>query len=206
MAEPGGPPVLDDAASVAACRTVLSAAFAAEPATRWICGGSATTVRERWFATTLAAHATLPGGRRLSLAEDGEPVAAAVLTPPGGTPSGPARAAWAVRTALGCGPAALTRTLRYLDAVESAAPADAWTLEFLGVVPARRGRGAGSRLLARALAGLPAPGGVFLTTADPANEPLYRRFGFLTLRSIPVGPLTTTAMWRPAGQGDATVR
>ncbi|MGX2994391.1 GNAT family N-acetyltransferase [Streptomyces sp. JNUCC 64] len=194
----GAPVALNGSASAHAVRTVLTAAFAHEPATRWICGGS-TGVRDRWFAATLAAHDTLPGALRLTLDRGAEPVAAAVLTPPDGSPPGRARAAWAARAALGCGPAALVRTLRYLDAAEAAVPPGAWTLEFLGVVPEQRGRGMARRLLDHVLATLPAPAGVFLTTADPDNRALYRRFGFTTVRRLPVGPLTTTAMWHPGG-------
>ncbi|MGV9314059.1 GNAT family N-acetyltransferase [Streptomyces sp. NPDC003691] len=204
MAEHDTTPVLNDTATEPECRTVLSAAFAREPATRWICGDSQ-QVRDRWFAATLTAHATLPGARRVTLGHGSETCAAAVLTPPGGVPSAGARAAWLARTALGCGPRALGRTLRYLQAAEKAAPAGAWTLEFVGVLPALQGRGAGRRLLDHVLAGLPAPGGVFLTTADPENEVLYRRFGFTTLRHIPVGPITTAAMWRPAPGENGTV-
>lgn len=115
----------------------------------------------------------------------------------GRRPSGAARAAWAARTLLGCGPRALLRTLRYLHATEAETPPGAWTLEFIGVEPAAAGRGAGGWLLDRLLAATPAPGGVFLTTADEANVRLYRRFGFTTLRRLTVGPLEVTAMWRP---------
>ncbi|MFD5555153.1 GNAT family N-acetyltransferase [Streptomyces sp. NPDC127068] len=188
---------LDGSATVGDCVSVLAAAFAREPATHWICGTS-TPVRERWFASTLATHATLPGARRLALVDErGRPVAAAVLTAPHTAPSVGARTAWVARTALRCGPAALGRTLKYLQVTEEETPAGAWTLEFIGVVPDHRGRGAARRLLDHVLSTLPAPDGVFLTTADPANESLYHRFGFTTLRHLGVGPLTTVAMWRP---------
>ncbi|MEV7559643.1 GNAT family N-acetyltransferase, partial [Streptomyces sp. NPDC089795] len=106
--------------------------------------------------------------------------------------------AWAARALAGCGPRALLRTLRYLHAAEAETRPGAWTLEFIGVEPAAAGRGTGGRLLGHLLATTPAPGGVFLTTADEANVRLYHRFGFTTLRRLPVGPLEVTAMWRPA--------
>ncbi|MFI1279308.1 hypothetical protein ACH4U5_00800 [Streptomyces sp. NPDC020858] len=40
------------------------------------------------------------------------------------------------------------------------------------------------------------PHGLYLTTADPANVPLYRHFGFTTLHETPLGPLTVTSMSR----------
>ncbi|MFG2235784.1 GNAT family N-acetyltransferase [Streptomyces sp. NPDC048723] len=188
----------DDAPPPARCAPVLAAAFVREPAMTWIAGGS-DRVRQAWFTATLRTHATLPGARRHLLTDrHGRPVAAAVLTPPAGVPSGAARAAWAARTLVGCGPRALVRTLRYLHATEAETPAAAWTLEFIGVEPEEAGRGAGGRLLRHLLAATPAPGGIFLTTADETNVRLYHRFGFTTLRRLTVGPLEVTAMWRPA--------
>ncbi|MFB6836137.1 GNAT family N-acetyltransferase [Streptomyces sp. NPDC056361] len=181
----------------AACARTLAAAFFREPAISWICGDSQ-TVRTFWFDATLRAHATLPGSLRYALTTtDGQPVASAILTPPGATPTAATRAAWAARTLLRCGPRALGRTLRYLRHAEAATPAGTWTLEFIGVRPDIAGRGAGRFLLDHVLATTPAPAGFFLTTADPANVPLYRRFGFADLRRTPVGPLDVTAMAKP---------
>ncbi|MEU8776886.1 GNAT family N-acetyltransferase [Streptomyces sp. NPDC048606] len=195
---PIGPASFDDHPPSARCAEVLSEAFAWEPATVWITGGSART-RRAWFDATLRTQAGLPGARRhLLLDGGGLPVAAAVLTPPGAAPRAPALLAWSGATLTRCGPRALSRTLRYVRATEPEAPPGAWTLEFVGVRPALAGRGAGRLLLDHVLAGAPAPGGVFLTTADAANVALYRRFGFTTLRSVAVGPVETTAMWRPA--------
>ncbi|MGW1980706.1 hypothetical protein [Streptomyces sp. NPDC001889] len=70
-------------------------------------------------------------------------------------------------------------------------------MEFIGVVPAATGRGAGRLLLDRVIADTPATAGIFLTTADPGNATLYRHFGFGTLRRTTTGPLTVTAMHRP---------
>ncbi|MET8830621.1 GNAT family N-acetyltransferase [Streptomyces sp. NPDC004610] len=208
-------------ASVEECGAVLAAAFAREPATRWICGDS-TAVRERWFAATLATQATLPGARRTVLTDAPQrppasapvqapapapaaipapaPLAAAVLTPPGAEPSARASATWSLATLRHCGPRPLLRTLRYLHATEPQAPPGAWTLEFLGVAPGARGRGAGGRLLTHTVDTVPARDGIFLTTADPANEPFYEYFGFGVLARTRLGGLTVTAMWRP-GRG-----
>lgn len=182
-----------------ACAALLAAAFAREPAVSWICAGSA-PVRVRWFRAALRTHAGLDGARRTALAgADGRLLAAAVLTPPGATPTAGARALWAARTGLRCGPRALVRTLRYLDVTDGGAPPGAWTLEFVGVRPGQAGRGAGRLLLDHVLAATPAPRGLYLTTADPANVPLYRRFGFAALRETPLGPLSVTSMSRTEG-------
>ncbi|MGW6983457.1 GNAT family N-acetyltransferase [Streptomyces sp. NPDC054932] len=198
MSEPGaGPLDRDDSPSPARCVPVLAAAFVREPAMTWISGGS-DRVRRAWFTAILRTHATLHGSRRHLLTDGhGRAVAAALLTPPAAVPAGPARAAWAVRTLVGCGPRALVRTLRYLHRTEAEAPPGAWTLEFIGVEPESAGRGAGGQLLGHVLAETPAPGGIFLTTADESNVRLYHRFGFTTLRRLTVGPLEVTAMWRP---------
>ncbi|MFF3013340.1 GNAT family N-acetyltransferase [Streptomyces sp. NPDC057939] len=199
MPEPA--PVIDDRPPVDRCAAVLADAFAREPATSWICGTS-DSVRAHWFAATLRTQSTLPGARRhILVTPDGRPVAAAVLTPPGATPGVGARAGWATRTLLRGGPDALRRTLRYLEAAETEVPAEAWTLEFIGVIPAAAGRGWGRLLLDHVLAGTPGTAGIFLTTADPANVGLYRHFGFTVLRHLPVGPLRVTSMHRPAATG-----
>ncbi|WP_030960556.1 GNAT family N-acetyltransferase [Streptomyces sp. NRRL S-378] len=179
-----------------ACADLLAAAFAREPAVTWICGGSV-SARTHWFRNTVRTHAGLAGARRTALSDaDGRLLAAAVLTPPGATPSAGARALWAARTLLRSGPRALGRTLRYLGATEGGAPAGAWTLEFIGVRPALTGRGAGRALLDHVLSAVPAEAGVCLTTADPSNVGLYRHFGFSPLGEAEVGPLTVTSMAR----------
>ncbi|WP_329559596.1 GNAT family N-acetyltransferase [Streptomyces uncialis] len=191
---------VDEAPAPGLCAAVLAAAFATEPVSGWICGDSE-RARRHWFAATLATHATVPGARRHLLTDGtGQPVAAAVLTPPGAGPGAGAKAAWTVRTLLRCGPGPLIRTLRYLGGTAPAAPDGAWNLEFIGVLPHHTGRGAGRRLLDQLLATAPAPapGGVHLTTADPDNVTIYERLGFTTHARLRIGPITTTAMWRPA--------
>ncbi|MFI2211589.1 GNAT family N-acetyltransferase [Streptomyces sp. NPDC020141] len=191
----------DDRPDPDRCARLLADAFVREPATSWICGGSA-SVRQSWFTATLRTQAALPGARRHTLAgPDGRPVGAAVLTPPAAEPPAIARARWAARVLARCGPRPLGRTLSCLRAAEEGAPEGAWTLEFVGVLPSAAGRGAGRRLLDHALAGAPSTAGVFLTTADPGNVPIYRRLGFRTLRELPVGPLRVTAMYRMAAPG-----
>ncbi|MEU3747732.1 MULTISPECIES: GNAT family N-acetyltransferase [Streptomyces] len=198
MGETTPPWRIDVRPDPATCARTLAAAFHREPALSWICGASQ-TLRTQWFDTTLRTHATLPGALRYAATttSDARPVAAAVLTPPGAAPGIPARAAWAARTGLRCGPSALGKTLRYLHHAEALVPTGAWTLEFIGARPDSAGRGAGRFLLDHVLATAPAPAGFFLTTADPANVPLYRRFGFTELQRTVLGPLTVTAMARP---------
>ncbi|MGW6820744.1 GNAT family N-acetyltransferase [Streptomyces sp. NPDC055005] len=199
MSDTARPWRIDTTPDPVACAHALAAAFAREPAVSWICGPSR-AVRTHWFETTLRTHATLDGARRHALVgPDGVAVAAAVLTPPLATPTIGARALWAARTGVRCGPRALRRTLRHLHHGEGLTPDGTWTLEFIGVRPDLAGRGAGGALLDHVLTTTHAPAGFFLTTADPATVPLYRRFGFTVLRRTSLGSLEITAMTRTVG-------
>ncbi|MCL3861009.1 GNAT family N-acetyltransferase [Actinotalea sp. K2] len=174
------------------CARLLAAAFADEPGIGWVCGPRA-RARQAWFAATLRTHETLPGATRYVVHVAGDPAGAAVVTPAGSRPGTLAQLAWTARVALDCGPTAIRRTLRYLGA--SAAPDDALTLEFVGVLPAQRGRGVGGALLKQVIAdaaGRP----VYLTTADPANVGLYERFGWRETGRAGVGGLVVAAMLR----------
>jgi hypothetical protein len=211
VAEPAGHPALpgpagpasgwrtDEDADPALCARILAEAFAREPAVTWIAGGSA-AVRLRWFTATVRTQAAIPGTRCLTLAgADGRPVGAAVLTPPHAVPPPAAQARWAADVLARCGPRAFARTLRHLRATAADKPRSAWTLEFVGTVPAAAGRGAGRQLLAAVLAGRPGADGIALTTADPETASWYGRLGFATLREPVLGPLRITVMHRPPG-------
>lgn len=74
-------------------------------------------------------------------------------------------------------------------------------LWFLGVRPEAQGFGVGSRLLAAGLRDVDAQGRhAFLESSNPANVPLYERYGFEVIQEYPPGkgapPLY--AMWREA--------
>lgn len=75
-------------------------------------------------------------------------------------------------------------------------------LNMIGVGPGHQGRGLGRRLL-EAVHTLarerPASQGISLTTEDPGNVPLYRRFGYEITGRAAFGPgLETWALFRPA--------
>lgn len=79
-------------------------------------------------------------------------------------------------------------------------------LTLLGTDPAHRGRGLGLGLLAATLAHVDAAGtAAYLEASNPANVPLYERYGFAPLGSFRVGdegPEVVT-MWRPARPTDS---
>jgi ribosomal protein S18 acetylase RimI-like enzyme len=75
-------------------------------------------------------------------------------------------------------------------------------LTLLGTDPGHRGRGAGLGLLAATLARVDEAGSAaYLEASNPANVPLYQRYGFAPVGSFQLGadgPAVIT-MWRPAG-------
>lgn len=184
---------IHDDPPVDACTAVLAAAFAEEPAVVQFCGTDPNR-RLAWFDALLQTHATIPG-RRLLLTRDGRAVGVAIATAPGAKPGQGAQAAWTWRTLRGCGPRALIGTLTYLRRTEAWKPVDAWTLEFVGVLPEARGQGFARELFDRAQADHPTSP-AFLTTADPMNVGLYERWGFSTLVRITLAGLTIVGMTR----------
>ncbi len=93
-------------------------------------------------------------------------------------------------TAVRALPVALWRTLRRprtavavvwqrARAIQEVSAGPVWHLAFLGTAPEHRGRGLARRLLDRQLARCDEDGfAVWLETTDPANPPIYERFGF----------------------------
>lgn len=81
-----------------------------------------------------------------------------------------------------------------------------WYLQAIGVLPAARGAGVGSALLAHRLAAIDAAGdAAYLESSTPRTGALYRRHGFGTLRPITVWPgAQPYAMWRPAREPSPT--
>lgn len=74
-------------------------------------------------------------------------------------------------------------------------------LWFIGVAPQAQGMGVGSRLLAAGLQRVDAQGlPAYLESSNPANVPLYRRFGFEVIGQIQAAPDAPVmdAMWREA--------
>ncbi len=102
---------------------------------------------------------------------------------------------------LGAGAA---RVLATLDAFDAAHPHDEphFYLSLLGTDPAHYGHGYGLGLLAENLRIVDAQGmPAYLESSNPANVPLYERYGFRQLGAfeLPGGGPTVPTMWRPAG-------
>jgi ribosomal protein S18 acetylase RimI-like enzyme len=94
----------------------------------------------------------------------------------------------------------LPAALRDLAQMESIHPKRAphWYLGFLGVAPAKQGRGLGTRLLEPVLRRCDAEGtAAYLETSNPANLALYSRHGFEVIAECDIrsGP-HVWGMWR----------
>lgn len=136
---------------------------------------------------------------------DSRGVATSVWTPPGGTEL-PEEQEASLDTMLVrlLGPGA-GRALRTFELFDQAHPRNEphYYLSLLGTDPARRGHGYGLALLASNLrlvdqAGAPA----YLEASNPANVPLYERYGFRAIGSfaLPEDGPTVYTMWRaPTG-------
>lgn len=76
-----------------------------------------------------------------------------------------------------------------------------WYLAVIGTDPAARGRGAASALIRHRLAVADAHGrGAYLESSTPDNVPIYQRYGFAEISTIPArGTSPLIGMWRPAG-------
>jgi ribosomal protein S18 acetylase RimI-like enzyme len=130
-------------------------------------------------------------------------VATSVWIPPGGTELSAEQEA-ALEEFLDDLPApALVRVRTALELFERAHPRGEshYYLSLLATDPARRGNGYGLGLLADNLHLIDAEGAnAYLEASNPANVPLYRRYGFVERGqfSLPDGGPTVQTMWRPA--------
>lgn len=75
-----------------------------------------------------------------------------------------------------------------------------WYLGAIGIASAARGRGAASALIRDRLAVADAGGhGTYLESSKTANVPIYQRYGFSEISTIPArGTAPLIGMWRPA--------
>lgn len=176
-----------------AISTVLATAFADDPVVRWLLPKAGRDVLMfRAFAADL--HAA-PGCADIAL-DDGKPVGAALWDPPGHQVSlrqgllGLSKLILSMRSGF-------RRGVVLENAFTRARPAGQfWYLAQIGA--STPGRGVGSALLERRLAGIEGP--AYLESSNSRNVPLYRRFGFDVIEEITLpenGP-TLWAMLRPS--------
>jgi len=133
--------------------------------------------------------------------------ATAVWIPPGGTELSPEQEQH-LDDLLDSWPGAAPSRVRHaVELFEEAHPHEEphHYLSLLGTDPAHRGRGLGLALLAATLAHVDVTGtAAYLEASNPANVPLYERYGFDPVGSFRLGddgPEVVT-MWRPARSHD----
>jgi GNAT superfamily N-acetyltransferase len=186
--------VVHNDASLAVCVGVLAEAFEQEPTVLRFCGQDKHK-RTAWFDALLSTQMTLPGQRILASRKD-RPAGVAVATAPGAQPTRAAQISWSWCTVRNCGPRTFARTVAYIQETERWRPRDAWTLEFVGVLPEARGHRVARQLVDRAQASHPGIG-AFLSTADPRNVALYRKWGFVVSNEAVIAGLRVAGMTRP---------
>ncbi|HEY7612937.1 MAG TPA: GNAT family N-acetyltransferase [Gemmatimonadales bacterium] len=180
-------------ATVEVVTTLLCEAFAEYPVMRFVLGpGEDYPARLRRLIGLFVTNRAVPGHPFFGISIGPELAGVALCTPPNPPPASTAlqeirERAWA---ALGH-----DARERYDACVR------AWTevgiaepnlhLNMLGVRPRSQGQGLASPLMERVHAlsrELPPSRGVTLTTEDPRNVPLYRRFGYEVVGRRPVAP------------------
>lgn len=186
------------ARDVPAIGGTLASAFHHDPVFEWIVPDAA--ARRVGLPSAFAAFAEVYVGHHTELAAEG--AAAALWAPAGVAPmTDEQQQTFAERIAGILGPDAERAfdTAAVLDEHHPDQPCA--YLQFLGVVPARQGRGLGSQLLAAMLSRCDATATpAYLEATSPANRRLYERHGFATVSEVvlPDGP-PVWPMWREPG-------
>jgi GNAT superfamily N-acetyltransferase len=161
----------------------LIAAFAADPAARWMYPD------ERQYRSHFPGFVQALGGRAFAArtAHFSDGFAGAVLwLPPGVGPDEDALMRHVEETATGINQSALMDVLEEMGGYHPEEPH--WYLPLIGVEPAMQSRGLGAALLRHGLRAcdrdrLPA----YLESSNPRNVPLYQRHGFELLGTIQKG-------------------
>jgi GNAT superfamily N-acetyltransferase len=161
----------------------LTAAFAADPAVRWMYPDDAQFRRHfPGFVLAFAGGSIEAGCAHYGAGFDG----AALWLPPGAEPDEDALGAHLEQTTRGADQAALFAVLEEMGSYHPREPH--WYLPLIGVRPEAQGQGLGGALLRHTLQHcdrdrLPA----YLESSNPRNVPLYQRHGFELLGTIQKG-------------------
>jgi ribosomal protein S18 acetylase RimI-like enzyme len=169
----------DQAQAVAA----VLLAFSGDPAARWTWPDPRQYLMHfPGFIQALGGNAFTQGG---AYYVDGH-AGAALWLPPGSSPDEEAVISLLQRT----GSASVQKDLvAVFEQMERYHPQEPhWYLPFIGVDPARQGKGYGAALLKHSLVPCDRDGSLaYLESSNPKNIPLYERHGFESLGTIQVG-------------------
>jgi GNAT superfamily N-acetyltransferase len=178
---------------------VLTLAFAADPANRWLFPKPHHYLRLfPVFARALGGAAFAHGTAFITAGGS----AAALWLPPGCSPDEQALVRLVEEDVAEDKRGTMFGVMEEMGRHHPAEPH--WYLPFIGVEPARQGGGLGGALLDAQLAvcdrtGLPA----YLESTNPRNRPLYERHGFAAVAEIKVGdcPVVVPMLRRPRPPG-----
>lgn len=196
-------PTTDEAAIV----HLLTSAFADDPGMRHLCQHEHSGYHARlsgWFRAMvrlqMANHQPL-----LAAIHDNEMVMCAILTAPQTTLKPLSLMRWMGATLSHVGIQGLGRTLHHLRLISQYQPtAPHFRMEFIAVAPAHQGKGY-ARILLDALHTRakqhPDAIGIWLETANPANIPLYERFGYAVERCLPMADTVEACLMFRANSG-----
>jgi GNAT superfamily N-acetyltransferase len=167
---------------VSSVATVYADAFVDDPG--WVSVGPDSR-RRRWNYVRRICGAEVRvaerlGGKVIVGDDDGEPTSAIVYYPPGGKPTSLWLTVAEAPGAALAGPVVVARSLKAESSMFGGHPEEEHLyVSLLAVRPSHQRGGRGRRLLDAALAEADELGVLaHLTTANPANLPYYRQFGF----------------------------
>lgn len=193
---------------------IFATAFKDDPGIQYLCQAKKDGYDQRllsWFRAVLRLQMNnaqpliaLKAGRHY--------VACATLTAPHTRLKLVSLALWVSEVLWRVGPRGVWRTMVHIQRISRYQPAAPhFRLEFIAVIPSQQGKGYG-RVLLDEIHSLSqrhqTVTGVWLETTNPANVPLYERFGYRVVQSVQLGnPVTTVVMFRAnvvgTNQGDS---
>jgi len=180
-------------ATVESVTTLLCEAFADYPVMRFVLGPEGDyPTRLHGLIGLFVANRAVPNDPCFGIGDGTELAGVALCTPPNPAPASTAVQGIRARAWAALGEEARSRydaCVRVWSEVAISEPN--LHLNMLGVRPRYQGRGLASPLMERVHAlsrELPASRGVTLTTEDPRNVPLYRRFGYEVVGHRQVAP------------------
>ena len=175
--------------------TTLTAAFADDPAVRWMYR------RDDQYRRHFPGFVRAFGGRALTdgvaYVTDGF-AGAALWLPPGVEPDETSLMAHIEASTGGMDQSALLEMFEEMGSYHPKEPH--WYLSMIGVDPQAQGKGIGAKLMRYSVARCDQERALaYLETANPRNIPLYERFGFEVMEPFQIGaaPKVTPMLRRP---------
>ncbi len=180
---------------------VLSRAFIDDPVSVVVYRGFSAGKRVRALNVDFSAEllVCLRRGWPVQVNDGDTTLGAAVIYPPGAYPL-PVSTQWwlLIKSMIGNGFYDIRLWMKWLGEVEKHHPSEGhYYLEYIGVEPAKQGRGVGSAILRHLTdAADKEKVGCYLENANPYNLPVYQRHGFQVVDEQEIIGVKTWFMWR----------